>query len=104
LKFAFVTWHDAWGGATEEATVETVAERHKPVPMETAGWVLLDNDLGITLFHERGLDDGTYRGRTFIPRGMVVSVKLLDDSPSPRKPRRRSKVQPSAPETTSPAP
>lgn len=71
LPLVLVTWHDAWINETP-VTVEDVAASHKPEVIRTLGWLLRDDDTGVSLANEHYA--GTYRGRTFIPRGMVVSV------------------------------
>lgn len=71
LPLVLVEWLDAWT-ETEPTSIETVGMSHKPERVVTLGWVLLDNEAGIQLSTE--LFDGNYRGRTFIPKAMVVSV------------------------------
>lgn len=87
FRFVFVTWDDAWGDAHENISPADVSEKHAPTRMQTSGWLLKDDDRGVSLFAERCLDqgDGGYRGRTFIPRAMIISVS---DKPNPRKPRK----------------
>lgn len=82
--FVIVKWLDAWGEETGEATLANAHEAHKAVPMETAGWLLKQDDAGVSIFCERCTEKSeyTYRGRTFIPRGMIKSV---EDFPPKRK-------------------
>lgn len=84
-QFVGVLWNDAWGEETREATFSPSYE-HKPVPMETRGWLIKFDDYGISLFPERCLEtkDHVYRGPTFIPKGMIVKVYLI---PEPRRPK-----------------
>lgn len=72
LPLVIVEWHDAW---TNElgVTIEDVGASHKPMRVQTIGWLLKDDDVGVSLANEH-FDDGSYRGRTFILRSMVVSV------------------------------
>lgn len=74
--FAICRWMDAWGDETGEATVANAHETHKATPMETAGWVLKDDQDGVSIFCERCTEKSeyVYRGRTFVPRGMVVEL------------------------------
>ena len=83
LPLALVVWNDAW---TDESatTLDTVAAKHRPEPINTLGWILRDDDVGITIANE--YYDNTYRGRTFIPRGMVLTVTHYKLT----KPRRKS--------------
>ncbi len=92
-RFVFVTWDDAWGDAHESVSPADVGEKHKPTIMQTSGWLLRDDEVGVSIFAERCLDhgDGTFRGRTFIPRAMIKSI---DPAPKPRKPRRSKPIPP----------
>lgn len=75
-QFVIVKWLDAWGEETSEATVANAHEAHRAVPMETAGWLLRQDETGVSIFCERCTEKAeyVYRGRTFIPTGMIVSV------------------------------
>ncbi len=73
-RFVSVAWTDAWADGVDDVTMDKVHEKHKAIAMETRGWLLLDDETGVSLFYERAGDRSSYRGRTFIPRGMVVSV------------------------------
>lgn len=70
LPLVIVSWLDAW---TNEmgVTVEDVRATHKPIAVQTIGWLLLDDEVGVSLANEH-FDDGSYRGRTFILRSMIV--------------------------------
>lgn len=83
-RFAIVRWLDAWADGVDDTPLDKVHEKHKPLEMETRGWIGLDNEIGVSLFYERTGDASSYRGRTFIPRGMIISV---EDFPPKRKPR-----------------
>lgn len=72
-----VIWHDAWADATEPININEVHMKHQPMIMTTLGWLLIDNEGGISIANEQYIDDAgmeTYRGRTFIPRAMVNQV------------------------------
>lgn len=88
-RFATVVWLDAWADGVDDVSPDKVAEKHKPIEMTTRGWVLLDDDVGVSLFYERSAD-GSYRGRTFIPRGMI---KDISDFPPKRKPRTKREAK-----------
>lgn len=79
FPFVAVEWDDAWGDMHEIITPEEVGTKHKPTKMETRGWLLRDDERGLSIFNERCLDEGdnSYRGRTFIPRAMVKKVKVI---------------------------
>ena len=86
--FVIVSWLDAYGDATEEATLANAHQQHKAVRMETAGWLLREDEHGVSIFNERCIDGNevVYRGKTFIPKGMVVAVQPFKLS-KPRKKR-----------------
>lgn len=88
-QFVICSWLDAYGDATEEATVDNAHQQHKAVRMETAGWLLRQDAHGVSLFNERCIDGNevVYRGKTFIPHGMVVKVQPFKlTKPRPPKP------------------
>lgn len=82
MRFVTVTWLDAWADGVDDVTPENVHEKHKPIEMETRGWMLRDDPEGVSVFYERVCGTNNYRGRTFIPRGMVKSI---EDFPPKRK-------------------
>jgi hypothetical protein len=70
MKLVTVQWNDAH--ATSDPV--TVADLdHDPLLVTTAGWLLRDDEKGITLANERYVVGGVeyFRGKTFIPRGMI---------------------------------
>jgi hypothetical protein len=71
LPLVLVEWLDA-NTDNDPVTEDTVSSVHKPYTIHTLGWVLQQDEVGITLCNEYYLD--SFRGRTFIPAGMVVSV------------------------------
>lgn len=75
-KLVLVIWEDAWQDQENFATLHGVTSTHNPMVVQTMGWLLVDDATGISVANERSSEDGkdTYRGRTFIPRAMVVSV------------------------------
>lgn len=75
LPFALVTWRDAH---SDSAQWEPEAVPHAPLIITTAGWVLREDEEGITLANEQVMDSGsiTYRGRTFILAETIVGDPL----------------------------
>ena len=74
-----VTWEDAESSAPNEAFYEEEIV-HKTRPMETYGLLLKDDDKGITVMTEfYQEDDGkhVFRGKTLIPRPLIVKVETL---------------------------
>ena len=82
--FSELTWIDAWCDGVDDTTPEDVHMKHKPLLMITRGWVLKNDEIGVSMFYERCLDPPSFRGRTFVPAAMVRS---LEPYPKP-KPRR----------------
>jgi hypothetical protein len=89
LVLVRVTWNDAWQDQENFTTQHGVAQTHHPLPVETIGWLLVDDEVGISVANEKSTDSGqtTFRGRTFIPRAMVASVE-------PFRPARAKRRQP----------
>jgi hypothetical protein len=79
VPFVSVIWLDAWKGATTEVTLKDVDQHHKAFRLMSRGWLLKDDEAGVTIANECGLatDDEGYRGLSFIPRGMIESVEPL---------------------------
>lgn len=103
-----VCWRDAWVSGTEPINLEEVHLKHRPMLMTTLGWLLMEDEDGVSVANEQYVDDDgleTYRGRTFIPRGMVISVEPMRKPKKPRKPREKPRPEkPTNPlETTNPA-
>jgi len=88
LPLVVVEWDDAW-------TTETPATLdghlvHKPERVTTIGWLLKDDEIGVQLANE--FYDETYRGRTFVPRAMVVKVTPFKlTKPREARPKTESK-------------
>jgi hypothetical protein len=92
LPLVLVEWLDA-STDNEPITTESVDGVHRPMVMHTLGWLLKADDIGVTVVNE--YYDSTYRGRTFIPAGMIVSVIPYTLS----RPRKKKEVR-SANETS----
>ena len=71
-RLVLVEWLDANTGSEDAVDEDTVDSYHKPTSVHTLGWVLRDNEKGMTLVTE--YYDSTYRGRTFIPRICIKAV------------------------------
>lgn len=84
VPFVIVVWLDADTGE-EAVDKHTVVSYHRPTIVHTIGWVLMDDEVGITLVTEYYSE--TFRGRTFIPRVLIQSVTPVKlTRPRPRKP------------------
>ena len=75
-SLVLVLWDDAWADTDGFATMHGIAQTHHPMKIQTIGWLLQDDNTGISLANERSSENGTetFRGRTFVPRAMVKSV------------------------------
>lgn len=93
-----VIWDDAWGEAEESFFYKDAHTKHHPVVMHTVGWLIIDDEKGVSIANERCLDDGeeNYRGRTFIPKSLVRSVTPIV------KTRAKRKVKPNMDEVAKP--
>lgn len=76
MQLVEVTWLDAWQDTDNFASAHAISMTHKPLVVKTLGWLIKDDEVGISLANERnsGEDGEAYRGRTFILRGMIQSV------------------------------
>lgn len=85
-KLVAVTWQDAHGSAVSAYAEHEIP--HAAIVVTTYGLVLREDDAGISVANEV-CEDGTYRGVTFIPRGMIVKV-------APVKRERKKKSNPTS--------
>lgn len=74
-QLVVVTWADA--KATQAEFYAEGDVPHEPATVHTAGWLLKDDELGITIANEWFQEEDVWRGTTFVPRAMVLSVKRL---------------------------
>ena len=76
-ELVLLVWMDAWADAENFVTLHGVQQTHAPMPVQTLGWVLQSDEIGVSLANERSINQSgeeTYRGRTFVLRGMVKSM------------------------------
>lgn len=75
-QFVQVLWLDAWQDQENFASAHGIRATHEPMPVETIGWLVVNDEVGISVANERTMQDGVdmFRGRTLIPRAMVKSV------------------------------
>ncbi len=88
LPFVMVEWFDAVDWESPVALSE-VASRHRPEEVVSIGWLLKEDEIGVTLACE--YYDETYRRTEFIPRINIIRVNHFRLT-KPPKPRSRSKV------------
>ncbi len=84
-----VTWLDAHGSATTAYAEHEIP--HAGILITTYGLLLREDAVGVTIANEF-CADGTYRGCTFVPAGMLVG------KPEPVIPQRKKKKAPTPPE------
>lgn len=99
-----VLWDDPQSSATEVITEDTLDTFHLPMQMETLGWLLRDDDKGVSLANERYYEKGRphYRGHTFILRSLVRSTRTFDGRG--KRPRRPAASQQAAASQATPSP
>lgn len=93
-QLVVVKWLDAWADTEGFNTLHGISTSHSPMDIETLGWLLHRDDTGISIANEKSSQDGhpIYRGRTFVPAGMIVSVSPFNMS-KPRNPRKAPEAQ-----------
>lgn len=79
MRVVCVTWNDAHGNAF--SVYESHEIPHAPAVVRTYGVLLREDEAGVTIANEV-FEAGSFRGVTFIPRGMI---KSLEDVHAPRK-------------------
>ena len=76
-RLAIVSWLDAVSPASTHAVnLSDISTVHQSLPIQTVGWVLVDDDKGITMAGEF-CQDGDYRSITHIPRSLITDVRVL---------------------------
>lgn len=88
LPLVVVEWADAWVDGSDPVNPADVKASHKPKIIVTLGYLLLRDDVGVSLANEYYHDEDVYRGRTFVPAAMLLSVKEHKLT-TPRKPKVR---------------
>lgn len=88
IEFVCVEWEDANGNATSEYAPADIPGVHKASVFYSWGWLVLDNEIGVTLMTEWCPKEETWRGRMFMPRGMVRSV-----TPFPKGGKKNDRVR-----------
>jgi hypothetical protein len=88
-KVVGVSWNDAHFNTDEVDGSDTT---HRPWVYVSVGILVKSDVNGVTLAQDEG-EDGKYRGRTFIPRGMIIEewaigpvqrkrkIKVADEQP-----------------------
>ena len=66
------TWLDAHG--TGVGALRDHELPHEALRIHTVGWLLRDDDKGVSLAAEE-CEDGAWRGVTFVPRVLIETVK-----------------------------
>jgi hypothetical protein len=82
---SIVVWHDAHA-IIDQHSIDEALQRHRPFVIQTVGYVLRSDEVGVLVAGEwlpsDGEDPEAFRNITFIPRGMVVTETA---QPRPRK-------------------
>lgn len=87
-QLVVVTWDDAWQDQENFSTAHGIRATHAPMKVETLGYLIVDDEGGVSVANEHSVQDGTdvYRGRTFVPRAMIRSVVNYSLTKSRSKP------------------
>jgi hypothetical protein len=72
IPLVLAIWKDANTGNDDVVTPENVTTYHKSTLVHTLGWLLYEDEEGVTLVNE--FYDDMFRGRTFIYRPMLVQL------------------------------
>ena len=84
-----VVWDDAASSSIEVITDENITKYHVPTIIKTIGWLVMDDDKGVSLcnesYYEYQGDQPQFRGHTFIPKTLVRSITPFNLS----RPRRK---------------
>lgn len=86
-----VTWDDAHVSLDEYNQGEIERDVHKPCRVNSFGLLVADNETGVTLAMQEGVEDGKFRHVNFIPRGMIVDV--IDLGIPKKKIKRKERVK-----------
>ena len=91
-----VEWNDAHGSATTDYEPGNLP--HQPLIMSTFGLLLKHDEVGATISGEMS-EDGSYRGVTFVPAGMIRTVRTILPA-AVRRGTRKTMTGHSVPKTT----
>lgn len=91
-RLVLIEWSDAWADTDNFSSAHGIIQSHAPMIVQTLGWVIQDDEVGISVVNELSTEDGKsiFRGRTFIPRAMVQKVTEFTLS----KPRKKKDSSP----------
>jgi hypothetical protein len=89
-KIVAVSWNDAHFNTDEADASDTV---HRPWVYVTAGILVKSDETGVTIAQDEG-EDGKYRGRTFVPRAMIIQEWEIGPVKPKRKRRRKQAETP----------
>lgn len=91
VPVAIVVWDDAHGSATDNVTIADIGHAHRALVMTTIGWLLREDEDGVSIANERCMEEGkeVYRGHTFVPRSLIRSCTPFKLS-LPRRSRKQS--------------
>ena len=102
MQLVELVWTDAWADVDGFASEHGISITHKPMIIKTIGWLIQDDDVGVSIANECNTttDGHTFRGRTFVPRKMVQSMTLynLTKTRKSRKPKKELKEPAAIPE------
>ncbi len=68
--FACIRWGDAHSRSEQQKDTDI---KHEVEPIQTYGWIIRSDAVGVTVAGEWLPDDKTWRDTTFVPRAMVIA-------------------------------
>jgi len=78
LPLVAVQWTDAHGSSANERLTEADKEtQHQPAFMLSLGWLLWQDEKGVTIVSEACIGENEWRGRSFIPAPLIQSITPL---------------------------
>lgn len=91
-KMFIVTWGDAHQ-SLDQKILDEVRARHHPDPIHTQGYILIHDEIGISIAGElmpvtNGDAEESYRHLTFIPAGMILEIHEIKRSVKRKKKER----------------
>lgn len=90
-QLVVIEWLDAWQDQENFSTAHGILSTHEPMPVQTIGWLIHEDHIGVSVANEQSTQDGhdVFRGRTFIPRAMIKTVTPFNLT----KPRRKNNTE-----------
>lgn len=95
LTYAAVLWHDAHGALSKDETftVDDLPRLHGTMEVLTCGWIVQEDEKGVTLASEWYVGQAEFRGRTFIPASGIAEIHRFRGMKRATSSKARSKTR-----------